>query len=152
MKEKELNEIIQEVVKEREITTEQVESELKIYLQEKYLITPQKMLKDAIIQQAKELIVSQLYNSTNCEISEGWNNYTTVPSYKSLLHSMLAPAHRLYFDQIIDELLEEELIYTKTYTGDKEPKVVGLTEKGILFKAEMDLNQPVNFRGTNLSL
>ena len=47
-------------------------------------------------------------------------------------------AHRLYFDQIIEELLAEELIYTKTYPGDREPKVVGLTEKGILFKAEID--------------
>lgn len=52
---------------------------------------------------------------------------------------MLAPAHRLFFDQIIDELLEEKLIYIRTYPGDKEPKVVGLTEKGILFKAELDL-------------
>ena len=130
---------IRSVKEQYNLSAEEVEQQLISFLNKKYLYESLELLQEALVQQAKELIVSRLYNSTSCEISQGWNNYSTIPSYKTLLWIMLSPAQHLYFDQIIDELLTEELIYTKTYTGDKEPKVVGLTEKGILYKAAVDL-------------
>lgn len=139
MENQSLKKMIQDVVDEFEYTTEQVEYELINYLKEKYFISAEKMLEDAIIQEGKELIISKLYNEPNCQISDGWNNISTISSYKILLETMLEPSHKLFFNQIVDELLSEELIYLKTVSVDAEPKVVGLTDKGILFKAEIDL-------------
>ena len=130
-----LQEAIQSVVTEFEYTIEQIENELITFLQEKYYLPPrEEMLQYAIVQEAKDRIVKKLYSANKCEIGEGYNNYTTIPTYKYLLEMLLAPAHRLFFDQIINELLDDDLIYTKTNAGEKEPKVVGLTKKGILYR------------------
>ena len=134
-----LEQSIRNVTEKCDVTVEEVENKLINYLNQEYFKSSPEAIKKALIQQAKNMIISTLYNSTSCQVSEGWNRCSVIPSYKSLLWIMLGPAHHLYFDQIVDELLSDGLIYTEKYEHDKEPKTVGLNEKGILYKAKLTL-------------
>ena len=132
---------IHEVAQKSNQTKEQVEKELVGYLSKKYTAKADAKLQkqiDKLVLIGKHRIISILYSSTECRISEGWRNLTHVPSYHTLLWWALGqdPVYQgELFNRIVDELLADELIYTRTYTGDKEPKVVGLTEKGKMYWA-----------------
>lgn len=86
----------------------------------------------------KHRIIGTLYNSTECKISEGWNHLKVVSDYKTLLWWALGqnPVYQgELFERVVKELLEDELIYTRTFTGDNVPKEVGLTDKGKMYWA-----------------
>jgi hypothetical protein len=89
-----------------------------------------------MVRTGKYKILGLLYSAQEQKIGNGYCGWH-VQSYESLLWQFghLDAAESIYFRRVCDELLAEELIYTKAFSGDKEPTTVGLTQKGILFFA-----------------
>lgn len=142
---KDLTKIIQQAAQNSNQSAEQIEQELIKYLVMKYSDDADKIQSrklDELVERAKFRILGTLYNSTECRVSEGWNHLAVVPSYRNLLWFIIGqdPVYQgALFYRVVDELLADELIYTRTFPGDKEPKEVGLTEKGKMFWATKDL-------------
>ncbi len=135
MKMEKLKSTISVIVEKAGVSIEEIENQLVAFLDEKYL--NKNLLEEKLVNDGKLKIVLSLYPLTEQQMSNGHCGLY-APSYKCLLwqFARLDPAEKLYFDRIINELLAEEIIYTKMYDGDKEPKLVGLTKKGILYIAE----------------
>lgn len=136
---KKLKSTISVIVEKAGVSIEEIEDQLAAFLDEKYL--NKNLLEEKLVNDGKLKIALSLYPLTEQQMSKGHCGLY-APSYKCLLWQFgrLDLAEKLYFDRTINELLAEEIIYTKTYTGNKEPKLVGLTKKGILYIAEHDFS------------
>lgn len=133
-----LSQVISRVAEKENLAISKVENQLIGFLDQKYLSGT--LLEEKIIESAKMKILSLLYSAQSQRIGNGYNGWH-VPSYRDLLYQFawLDAAEKMYFDQICDQLLEEELIYTKAFSGDKQPTTVGLTKKGVLFYASTQI-------------
>ena len=136
MNKMELSEIISRVAVQMNLTEDSVKRQLIDYLDQKYLNGT--LLEDKIIESAKMKIIQLLYEAQGQKIGNGYYGWH-VPSYRDLLYQFawLDAAEKMYFDRICDQLLTDELIYTKAFADDKQPTTVGLTKKGILFFASL---------------
>lgn len=134
MKTMELSKIISQVAVQQNVTEQTIRNELIDFLDQKYLNGS--LLEEKIIESAKLKIIRLLYEAQGQKIGNGYMGWH-VPSYRELLYQFawLDAAEKMYFDQICDQLLDDELIYIKAYAEDKQPTSVGLTKKGIIFYA-----------------
>ncbi|MDD3014292.1 MAG: hypothetical protein PHC34_11370 [Candidatus Gastranaerophilales bacterium] len=136
MNKPELSEIISLVAVQQNMTEETVKNQLIDFMDQKYMNGT--LLEERIIESAKMKILQLLYEAQGQKIGNGYYGWH-VPSYRDLLYQFawLDAAEKMYFDQICEQLIEEDLIYTKCYAEDKHPTTVGLTKKGILFYASL---------------
>lgn len=129
-----LDKIIDQVAQQQQLSRELIENQLINFLDQKYLNCIN--FEQKLIESGKNKIIHLLFSAQNQQIGNGYYGWH-VPSYKDLLYqfSMLDAAEKMHFETICDELLVDELIYTKLLHGDDQPTTVGLTKKGIIFFA-----------------
>lgn len=138
MKTKNLSEIISLVAIQQNLTEKTIINQLIDFLDQKYLKGI--ILEEKIVESAKSKVISLLYDAQGQQIGNGYYGWH-VPSYRDLLYQFarLDAAEKMYFDRVCEELLADEMIFTKGYANDKKPTTVGLTKKGIIFYASTQL-------------
>lgn len=129
---------IKNAAEKANVPVEEIEKNLDLFLNKKYLVPDQ--LEDKLIKTGKQKIIYTLYS---CQGQRMWNGYCGwyVTCYRDLLWQFgrLSPAEQIHFDRIIEDLIKDEIIDLCDYSEKGEPREVGLTKKGILLIAENDL-------------